>query len=439
MEPLKSVCRVCLVHKVGINWNNEIEEFCGISYKDCYYKYTQLKEHGEENVLHSFKMCAKLMSFLDADCYPTNLCNRCAIELKNAYIFFEHALDSFKILQNTYKAKEFDAESLLLRNYNHSQGTVCDIFDNSLRESSDYYDFDDVICYSPVNDNVDTEYDLNEITYEQNCKGPLQIPLDQQPFDSRYIKILNSASDIKPPSSQTKDFRSFETTLELNVQLEINCSDLLKSKDKKSSSQNGQSLHKSLTKNKSKRISKKSAKLPAIQYNVTFERLQNSDQQISNANILSEKTETNDLEEQTNETSDEHILEVESTESISNGTIPSNTNLLKPTEILKSVAKSSRRKRGSELAEYLLFMQNVNGNDISYLEASAEQKKSKQLSTSEQNEQPSGKLLATLSEESIRNNVKKQQKQKEIMCQYCCKFCILLIFKLQRIIKLSHI
>lgn len=40
------VCRICLDENVIVDWNNNLIKHNDISYKDCYYKYTQLKELG---------------------------------------------------------------------------------------------------------------------------------------------------------------------------------------------------------------------------------------------------------------------------------------------------------------------------------------------------------------------------------------------------------
>lgn len=39
----KNICRICLDENVIIDWNLPLYEDCNMSYKDCYYKYTQLE------------------------------------------------------------------------------------------------------------------------------------------------------------------------------------------------------------------------------------------------------------------------------------------------------------------------------------------------------------------------------------------------------------
>lgn len=40
-------CRICLSNIILVNWNEEIFELCGMTYRDCYFKYTQLEEIGK--------------------------------------------------------------------------------------------------------------------------------------------------------------------------------------------------------------------------------------------------------------------------------------------------------------------------------------------------------------------------------------------------------
>ncbi|XP_065365784.1 PR domain zinc finger protein 5-like isoform X2 [Calliphora vicina] len=90
MDSLKlngNICRICLDDNVTINWSEEIVEFSGISYKDCYYKYTELQQSS-------------------VDPFPTNLCETCSNGLKNTHLLFEKALESLKILQECLTTEE---------------------------------------------------------------------------------------------------------------------------------------------------------------------------------------------------------------------------------------------------------------------------------------------------------------------------------------------
>lgn len=42
----KNTCRICLEDNVGLDWNTTLLEYYDITYKDCYYKYTQLEYLG---------------------------------------------------------------------------------------------------------------------------------------------------------------------------------------------------------------------------------------------------------------------------------------------------------------------------------------------------------------------------------------------------------
>lgn len=45
-ELYQNICRICLNENVVLNWNNTLFECYGVTYKDCYYKYTNLEYLG---------------------------------------------------------------------------------------------------------------------------------------------------------------------------------------------------------------------------------------------------------------------------------------------------------------------------------------------------------------------------------------------------------
>ncbi|KAM7349579.1 uncharacterized protein ACRADG_008451 isoform 2-T3 [Cochliomyia hominivorax] len=72
-------CRICLKNDGFFDWTEEIFEFYGPTYKDCYLKYTQLQEN--ENVTHLF-------------------CLDCGNVLRNTHQLLEKALQSEKHMKN---------------------------------------------------------------------------------------------------------------------------------------------------------------------------------------------------------------------------------------------------------------------------------------------------------------------------------------------------
>ncbi|XP_073829676.1 uncharacterized protein [Musca autumnalis] len=80
------ICRVCMQSHLLLDWNNRLFPFndCKISYKDCYYKYTQIEEMVSD---------------------PQYLCEYCSTDLKKVHLFIEKAIASNKSflqsIQNT--------------------------------------------------------------------------------------------------------------------------------------------------------------------------------------------------------------------------------------------------------------------------------------------------------------------------------------------------
>lgn len=46
-ENFQNICRICLNENVILNWNKTLFDSYGVTYKDCYYKYTQLEYLGK--------------------------------------------------------------------------------------------------------------------------------------------------------------------------------------------------------------------------------------------------------------------------------------------------------------------------------------------------------------------------------------------------------
>ncbi|KAI8128067.1 Zinc finger protein 271 [Lucilia cuprina] len=156
MEPLKfkeNICRICLEDNGTQNWNEEIEILCGFSYKDCYYKYTELQAD-------------------DSDHLPTNLCATCSSGLKNAHLLFEKAFESYKILNEmifTIK-EECDVSIGSKETTMKFEINVIDDYDTTSNDTT-YTDIDEELM-NATNDNdneqdVSTEYSINNSIFKE--------------------------------------------------------------------------------------------------------------------------------------------------------------------------------------------------------------------------------------------------------------------------------
>uniref|UniRef100_A0A1I8M474 Uncharacterized protein n=1 Tax=Musca domestica TaxID=7370 RepID=A0A1I8M474_MUSDO len=76
----RPICRVCMQSFMLLNWNNLLFPMSDskISYKDCYYKYTQIEVK---------------------DTSPQFLCKQCCTDLKNVHLFIEKALEAEQSFQ----------------------------------------------------------------------------------------------------------------------------------------------------------------------------------------------------------------------------------------------------------------------------------------------------------------------------------------------------
>ncbi|XP_046802249.1 zinc finger protein 701-like [Lucilia cuprina] len=78
----KVICRICLDESVVLDWNDSINDYSDITYKDCYYKYTQLE-------------------WLASDSFSPMLCQTCANGLQNFHALILKALESYKYFQES--------------------------------------------------------------------------------------------------------------------------------------------------------------------------------------------------------------------------------------------------------------------------------------------------------------------------------------------------
>lgn len=54
IEKEENYCRICLKNEAFFDWSEQIFEFHGPTYQECYYQFTQLQRHGKKiyNVLN---------------------------------------------------------------------------------------------------------------------------------------------------------------------------------------------------------------------------------------------------------------------------------------------------------------------------------------------------------------------------------------------------
>ncbi|XP_037822271.1 zinc finger protein 846-like isoform X2 [Lucilia sericata] len=78
----ENICRICLDENVVLNWNNMLFDYYGITYKECYYKYTQLECN-------------------DHDIFSSMLCQNCLIGLQNIHTLILRAIESHKYFEET--------------------------------------------------------------------------------------------------------------------------------------------------------------------------------------------------------------------------------------------------------------------------------------------------------------------------------------------------
>ncbi|XP_005186384.2 zinc finger protein 30 [Musca domestica] len=89
----QQICRICMRSYMLLDWNNLLFPLSDskISYKDCYYKYTQIEVK---------------------DTLPQFLCKQCSTDLKNVHLFIEKALEAEQIFQQSIQ--QFENEHLPL-------------------------------------------------------------------------------------------------------------------------------------------------------------------------------------------------------------------------------------------------------------------------------------------------------------------------------------
>ncbi|KAM7349575.1 uncharacterized protein ACRADG_008449 [Cochliomyia hominivorax] len=156
-EYKKRICRICLDENVILDWNLQLFEKGNITYKDCYYKYTQL-------------------DYLDTDIFSSMLCQECLNGLENMHSLILKALESYKYFQ----------ETLLFSNQieNHSTNIEDDIkytpteFETILVEKNEE---EPLIQDHFVYDNSDEEF----------LEEPIKTSIIQTEKQDKTIKIEN--------------------------------------------------------------------------------------------------------------------------------------------------------------------------------------------------------------------------------------------------------
>uniref|UniRef100_A0A1I8PR78 Protein krueppel n=1 Tax=Stomoxys calcitrans TaxID=35570 RepID=A0A1I8PR78_STOCA len=91
----KPLCRICMHPFPIINWDEELYDFSGTSYKNCFYKYTNLEK-------------------IDMDPFPQLLCGVCAADLQSFHFMIEKAIESHKMFEKQW---EFYVDNNLEHNY----------------------------------------------------------------------------------------------------------------------------------------------------------------------------------------------------------------------------------------------------------------------------------------------------------------------------------
>ncbi|XP_037822274.1 zinc finger protein 624-like isoform X2 [Lucilia sericata] len=186
MEPSKfneNICRICLEDNGALNWNEEIEILCGFSYKDCYYKYTELQAD-------------------DSDALPTNLCETCSSGLKNAHLLFEKASESYKVLNEMLFAikEESDAHIGSKETTMKFEINIIDDYD-TLTNVETYTDIEEELM-NPTND-YDNELDFsteNSINNIITKKNPMS---EDETIENQSDQEFSESSDSRPAVSST--------------------------------------------------------------------------------------------------------------------------------------------------------------------------------------------------------------------------------------------
>ncbi|XP_065364517.1 zinc finger protein 37-like [Calliphora vicina] len=129
-----TVCRICLDENVVLDWCNTLVEHCNITYRDCYYKYTQLK-------------CE------ESDPFSSMLCQNCSNGLEDVHTLILKALDSYNFLM--------DVNSVKCEMYIYSEDDTSNIEDDRNIE-------DDTIIeeVTIIEDDLTIENDLNYTSTE---------------------------------------------------------------------------------------------------------------------------------------------------------------------------------------------------------------------------------------------------------------------------------
>ncbi|XP_046802333.1 zinc finger protein 2 homolog [Lucilia cuprina] len=160
-------CRICLKGKVLLNWNEEFDDISGMTYRDCYYKYTELQS-------------------IDSDPLPPNLCRTCCRGLKNAYLLFQKAIESFNILHNTLKTPELKPISCVKKEISME-------FEHKILGD---YNLDNLINEDTIKDkNLEEEEVSNSINYDSNNEMSSQNEEEIAPVDFIDIKNYESSAE----------------------------------------------------------------------------------------------------------------------------------------------------------------------------------------------------------------------------------------------------
>ncbi|KAM7348350.1 uncharacterized protein ACRADG_007704 isoform 2-T3 [Cochliomyia hominivorax] len=142
LESNNRICRICLDVNVVLNWNNTLIECHDVTYKDCYYKYTQLV-------------------YLADDPYSPMLCESCLNILQNFHTLILKALESHEYFTKTWlKSSDINDDFPIEHEMKYSSTE----FETILVEDENINKDDEEKCYRDQNS---TE-DINQIEETAN-------------------------------------------------------------------------------------------------------------------------------------------------------------------------------------------------------------------------------------------------------------------------------
>ncbi|XP_073829675.1 uncharacterized protein [Musca autumnalis] len=172
MEP-DHICRVCMQEGVLLDWNVSLWDT--ISYRDCFYKYTQLGLEEMDDLLPQF------------------LCELCSADLKKFHLFVVKAIETQNILQQKLQKAYSDTEVKV----EDEQQIECVFMVESCLEELPPTDVTDVDLVEEKVEKLPIE-DSKTIKFENSAD-------DDDPFDNEYDLESNVDDEIGTEYTQPDD------------------------------------------------------------------------------------------------------------------------------------------------------------------------------------------------------------------------------------------